>query len=316
MMCDNNSNLNNINGSVINNDSKANFTKLSISRSLNNTPIHVPLGFRESFLEKDKTSKRNTLEIYHNKYFNLENASPPISLPDNFTVSFIGQKFVGKSSIINRMLNKCFKKEYDESIVDSYSCEKYYDLDLNMQNPQKDKDEKLNKLKKNQNYGLNFSLEIEEENEDQKNPNNNLIGKETHIFKIIDTGDFDTYFKDIEEYIRMSNCIIFVYAIDNIKSFKKITEIFLKVKEMKLEIKNMILVGNKIDLNLKRNVPFFEAVVFAEQNNLKFLEASAKDCFNIHKIFQMFVDTEINRNNKNEFIDEDKKDEFCICKCF
>ena len=48
---------------------------------------------------------------------------------------------------------------------------------------------------------------------------------------------------------------------------------------------NFILVGNKRDLEEKRKVKESEGREFAEDNNMLFIETSAKDNFNITDLF-------------------------------
>jgi len=48
----------------------------------------------------------------------------------------------------------------------------------------------------------------------------------------------------------------------------------------------MILVGNKFDLDVKRNVTYDEAKLFADKNNLHYIESSAKDYASCELVFQ------------------------------
>ena len=64
------------------------------------------------------------------------------------------------------------------------------------------------------------------------------------------------------------------------------------------------LIGNKIDLEEKREVSYEEGKNFAEENNLLFFETSAKDGNNIQEIFlesaNLLVDKIENREIKLE----------------
>lgn len=312
--------------SSLNTSAINNMNKSTVSRSLNLTPIKIKKEFRGSFIDVDNkplinseiNDKENNKEQQTNKNFNN-------LLPENFTVIFIGQKQVGKSSLINRILNKSFNLEYDETILDPYCCERLYELEENKNTLNKNYNKKaqfnndnsllcdhLNDL---DNFKLDFSFDENNEiklNQLNTNTKQKQI-KEGYNFRVIDTGDFDTYKKDIEDLFKISNCIVFVYSIDSIKSFRKIKEIYFSIQEKIKNIKNLILVGNKNDLNINRNVSFFQAVDFAESNNIKFLEASAKDEINIHKIFQTFIDTELKRNNKKELGIKKEKEKYCKC---
>ena len=80
---------------------------------------------------------------------------------------------------------------------------------------------------------------------------------------------------------------------------------------MNKSLENMILIGNKSDMNVSRQVPIFEAADFASDNNMKFIETSAKDNLNIHKIFKTIIDVEFKRGDDNE-----KEETEELCKCF
>jgi len=296
-------------------------------------PIKIDKELRGSFIDNiDKKPIINKEKVgqivYEGKKQSVANC-----FPENFTVIFLGQRAVGKSAIISRLLNKGFNLEYDETILDTYCCEMGYDF----QEENKEKDFKNKKSKKElneqhidnsllfnnlnfdnlENYKYGFSSEKIYEKETENTPPNNIKSNDTkqerYTFMAIDTGDFETNQNDIEDLFNICNCIVFVYSIDVSESFRKIVEIYFKIKEKNTNIKNFILVGNKNDLNIYRNVSFFQAVEFAESHNIKFLEASAKDEINIHKIFQTFVDFELKRNPSKQYSSKSENDEFCKC---
>ena len=81
-----------------------------------------------------------------------------------------------------------------------------------------------------------------------------------------------------------SNLIVFVYAIDDKKTFKYIQDWVEEIKKENVNAK-FLLVGNKCDLEDQRKVTTEEAKQYAKTNNMKFIEVSAKKGTNIEKMF-------------------------------
>ena len=85
-------------------------------------------------------------------------------------------------------------------------------------------------------------------------------------------------------YLRFCEGIIIVFDVSNSSSFVNLKNWISVIKE-KAESKRIIIVGNKIDLNQKRQISFQEANELAQELNLKYFETSAKDNANIQDIF-------------------------------
>ena len=76
-------------------------------------------------------------------------------------------------------------------------------------------------------------------------------------------------------HCKKANLIVLVYAIDDKNNFKNISSWVNYIKTQKQNAK-FLLVGNKCDLKDKRQVSTDEAQKYAEENNMKFIEVSAK----------------------------------------
>ena len=115
----------------------------------------------------------------------------------------------------------------------------------------------------------------------------NVRIKEKNIrLQIWDTCGQEVYRSLINGFYRNSSLAILVYSIDSMKSFRNL-EIW--VNEIKLNSSpnvKVFLIGNKKDLEEKREVSSTKGKQFYKDHNLNmFLETSAKTGFNSQKVF-------------------------------
>ena len=112
---------------------------------------------------------------------------------------------------------------------------------------------------------------------------NNIIIK----LQIWDTCGQEIYRSLISNFYRNSSMAIIVYSIDKKDSFK---DIELWIKELRIhsspDIK-IILIGNKADLDYKREVTYEEGAEYLEDERImSFYETSAKTGDNVKKLFE------------------------------
>jgi len=69
-----------------------------------------------------------------------------------------------------------------------------------------------------------------------------------------------------------------------------------------------LLIGNKCDLESKREVSFQEGKEFAEQNGMTFIETSAKNDEKVSKAFEILVDDIISIEKTLNKSNEDNND--------
>ena len=130
--------------------------------------------------------------------------------------------------------------------------------------------------------------------------------------QIIDNSGVEKCRHLCRRYYKESHGIILIYDITNKKSFEVVDYYLKDLREN--EISNVIpifLVGNKMDLEEKREIIFEEGEKFAKENGLMFCECSAKTGENIDFIFNKLAN-EINEKSeelekKFKKIEEDKK---------
>ena len=142
-------------------------------------------------------------------------------------IIFTGDVAVGKTSIINTLLNSKFNEEYEASIgVDFFS------------------------------KTLNYK------------------GKQIKL-QIWDSAGQEKFRSLIPNYIRGAALVFLVYDITNKKSFDSLPNWLKFINN--IENTNIVIIGNKIDLESKRVISNEEGKKFGEDNNMEIFEVSAKE---------------------------------------
>ena len=115
-----------------------------------------------------------------------------------------------------------------------------------------------------------------------------------------DTAGQEKFRSIIKPYCKIAHLIVFVYAIDNKNSFNNIQSWVNDVKAETDEKKKFLLVGNKCDLEDKRQVSREEAEKYAKDKGMKFFEVSAKDGTNIDDMFKSSIQELLEDMEKEE----------------
>ncbi|KAJ5077385.1 ras-related protein rab-13 [Anaeramoeba ignava] len=103
---------------------------------------------------------------------------------------------------------------------------------------------------------------------------------------IWDTSGQERFKKITNSYYRGAHGIILVYDITNEESFENIEENWMtSIKENANENVKTILIGNKCDLEEKRQVSKEKGKEFADEYKIPFYEVSAKNNINIDNTF-------------------------------
>ena len=133
------------------------------------------------------------------------------------------------------------------------------------------------------------------------------------IFRIQvwDTAGQETFRSITRAYYKNSVCSFVVYDISNRTTFDNIKSWVDDCKKLRPKAVLMILVGNKTDLEDKREVSYEEGSIYAQKNGMLFFECSAKTGQNIDKIFNEST-REIDKRIKDGFYD--LSNENCIIK--
>eukprot|EP01029_Cantina_marsupialis_P021384 TRINITY_DN510751_c0_g1_i1.p1 TRINITY_DN510751_c0_g1~~TRINITY_DN510751_c0_g1_i1.p1 ORF type:complete len:286 (+),score=56.78 TRINITY_DN510751_c0_g1_i1:26-859(+) len=114
--------------------------------------------------------------------------------------------------------------------------------------------------------------------------------------QIWDTAGHERFLSIIDEHFRNADGFLLVYNIGDRKSFDDISRLWFKLIRTKARNANVILVGNKSDLDEnKRVVSYEEGEKLASELKLPFIETSAKTNHNVDKMFHLLASAVINR---------------------
>ena len=122
---------------------------------------------------------------------------------------------------------------------------------------------------------------------------------------LYDTAGQEKFRSLIPMYIREAQIILLIYDISNKGSFSSIPTWFSQILDVKNDEAVFALVGNKSDLNDKREVTFAEGKKFADEKNIIFEEVSAKTGNKIDQLFTTKIYEAIYKKFKKKF--DDKK---------
>jgi len=111
------------------------------------------------------------------------------------------------------------------------------------------------------------------------------IDGSTVKLQIWDTAGQERFRTITSSYYRGAHGIIVVYDVTNPETFNNVQKWLQEIERYACETVHKLLVGNKCDLVSEKKVSTDDAREFADQLNLVFLEASAKDSTNVEEAF-------------------------------
>ena len=115
-------------------------------------------------------------------------------------------------------------------------------------------------------------------------------------FKILDTAGEDDYQTMIDEWIKTADGFLLLFAINDKESFEALKVKISRIKKNNKDKLPLILVGNKCDLDNKRDIDKKDAVEFAKSIGAKYYETSAltDENKNVKVVFQQCAHMIIN----------------------
>jgi len=116
--------------------------------------------------------------------------------------------------------------------------------------------------------------------------------------RVLDTAGQEIFNAINESYYKYADCCLLVYDITSKDSFKKIKNYYVqKVKENCKNNIKIVLLGNKTDLENRREVSKEEGLDLAMENGYIFMESSCKNNYNVADAFSALVEM-----TNNEFL--------------
>ena len=133
---------------------------------------------------------------------------------------------------------------------------------------------------------------------------NILVNNRNVRIQIWDTAGQEAFRSITRSYYKSSTCAFIVYDITEKKTFYDVTSWLQDCRDMCYKNILIYLIGNKSDLEDKRQVTEEEGRQFAEENNLVFFETSALNGNNIEEIFTQSATELVNKLEAGELKDD------------
>ena len=121
--------------------------------------------------------------------------------------------------------------------------------------------------------------------------------------QIWDTSGEEKFRTITKNFYRNADGLLVVFDLTKKESYVHIKSWINEAKENNDKLKTL-LIGNKLDLKDERIVAIDVAKQFAEKNNLKYIETSAKDGTNINELFQAIIDLLFDGKSSEEILHE------------
>ena len=114
---------------------------------------------------------------------------------------------------------------------------------------------------------------------------NITVNNKIYRIQIWDTAGQENFRSITRAYYKNSVCAMVVYDITNKDTFNNVQTWIEDCKNQSPKTIFMVLVGNKNDLEDKRQVKYEDGMELANKNGMMFYETSAKSGFNVEEIF-------------------------------
>ena len=120
--------------------------------------------------------------------------------------------------------------------------------------------------------------------------------------QIWDTAGQERFHSITKNIYRNANGVLFVYDITNQESFSNIKNWIKDLQNVGIDIKGVI-IGNKIDLEQKRDVSKQDLEEIGKKYNMPILETSAKQSINVNEGFELLVNELLKGKNENQIVE-------------
>ena len=120
--------------------------------------------------------------------------------------------------------------------------------------------------------------------------------------QIWDTAGQERFHSITKNIYRNANGVLFVYDITNQESFSNIKNWIKDLQNVGNDIKGVI-IGNKLDLEQKRDVSKQDLEEIGKKYNMPILETSAKQSINVNEGFELLVNELLKGKNENQIVE-------------
>ena len=132
-------------------------------------------------------------------------------------------------------------------------------------------------------------------------------GKKVKL-QIWDTAGQERFKNITASYYRGGNGVLVVYDITERETFENLNSWLIEIEKNANKNVYKLLIGNKCDLEDKRQVTYQEGKDFADSNGMKFLETSAKTATKVQEAFELLTNEIIKSNlNKEKGLEKKEK---------
>ena len=107
--------------------------------------------------------------------------------------------------------------------------------------------------------------------------------------QIWDTAGQEKFRNINSSYYKGANGILVVYDITNKESFEGLTEWLIEIEKKSSKDVYKLLIGNKNDLEDKRQISYEEGKEYASINGMEFFETSAKTADKVQEAFELLT---------------------------
>jgi small GTP-binding protein len=120
------------------------------------------------------------------------------------------------------------------------------------------------------------------------------------LVQIWDTAGQEAYRAITRSYYQKTSCAVVVFDLTDMKTFEQANEWYVECKEMCSRNVEVVMVGNKKDLEKERVVSYEQAKQYAEENEIEYFETSALSGEGVKELFEFIVDVLVDKARKEE----------------
>ena len=132
--------------------------------------------------------------------------------------------------------------------------------------------------------------------------------------QIWDTAGQERFKNIINSYYRGAHGILLLYDITDKDSFKNLNNWLIEIERNASKNVLRVLIGNKCDLEDKREVSFNQGKEFADTYGLKFIETSAKKNLNVNEAFETLGRELMKASEEKKIISQKQNKKISVAK--